>query len=117
LGACTSMTVRLYAERKGWPLDSAIVRVVHHRDAPDAKDRFAREIVLQGQLSPEQRKRLLEVAAHCPVHQTLQRGTQVVPVMAGRALAGGLDPDPDGLEHCRDMSDVCDKADAAAGAA
>jgi putative redox protein len=114
LGACTAMTIRLYAERKGWPLESAVVRVLHHRDAPDAKDRFAREIVLTGALSPEQRRRLVEIAEHCPVHQTLERGSEVVTVLAEQALAGGLDPDP--LEHCRDMNDACDKADAKAGA-
>lgn len=117
LGACTTMTIRLYAERKGWPVDSVIVRVVHHRDAPDGKDRFAREIVLEGQLTPEQRRRLLEIAEHCPVHQTLERGSEVITVLAEHALSGGLDraPEPEFLDHARDMADACDKADAAAG--
>src|SRR5262245_41159216 len=56
LGACTVMTLRLYADRKGWPLKSATVRVLHRRAA---RDRFAREIVLEGPLSDEQRRRLL----------------------------------------------------------
>src|SRR5690349_1628995 len=48
LGACTAMTLRLYAEKKGWPLKSVKVRVVHRRGGLEAKDRFAREIVLEG---------------------------------------------------------------------
>src|SRR5687767_224597 len=44
LGACTAMTLRLYAGRKGWPLERATVRVLHTRVAPENRDRFAREI-------------------------------------------------------------------------
>lgn len=106
LGACTVMTMRLYAERKAWPLVSAKVRVVHHREGPDAKDRFAREIILEGALTPEQRRRLLEIANRCPVHQTLERGSEVITVLAERALAGGLDPEP--TEHMHDMMRACE---------
>jgi putative redox protein len=111
LGACTTMTVRLYAERKGWPLDSVIVRVLHRRPSPEAKDQFAREIVLQGELSPDQRRRLLEIAEHCPVHQTLERGAQVVTVLAEHAPAGGLDPAP--LGHAAAMAAACETLDRA----
>ncbi|HET9948927.1 MAG TPA: OsmC family protein [Longimicrobiales bacterium] len=81
LGACTSMTVSLYARRKEWPLEAVTVRLRHakvHRedcencDRPDAKlDRIEREVELQGSLSAEQRDRLLEIANRCPVHRTL----------------------------------------------
>ena len=106
LGACTTMTLRLYADRKGWPLTSSLVRVVHRSDGLKARDRFAREIVLEGELSPEQRQRLLEIANHCPVHQTLERGSEVVTVLAAAPLAGGLDPEP--LTHATDMIEACE---------
>jgi uncharacterized OsmC-like protein len=69
LGACTSMTVSLYARRKGWPLDAVTVTLRHSKVA-DA-DRIERDLELQGALSEEQRKRLLEIANRCPVHRTL----------------------------------------------
>jgi uncharacterized OsmC-like protein/alpha-beta hydrolase superfamily lysophospholipase len=81
LGACTSMTLRLYAERKGLPLDRVTVRLNHSRiHAADCEncetqegmlDRIDRAIAVAGDLSPEQRIRLLEIADRCPVHRTL----------------------------------------------
>lgn len=107
LGACTAMTVRLYAARKGWPLESVTVRVLHRREGLETKDRFAREIVLVGDLTPEQRSRMLEIANRCPVHETLERGSEIVTILAQKPLAGGLDPEPVGhmnhmIEACRD---------------
>lgn len=85
LGSCTSMTIRMYARRKGWPLDGVRVDVrhdkVHAQDAEHATankiDRFIREIALDGDLDEEQRARLLEIADRCPVHQTLERVSEV----------------------------------------
>jgi putative redox protein len=81
LGACTSMTVSMYARRKGWPLESVTVRLRHSKiDAKDCArcetkeglvDHIEREIVLHGKLDAEQRARLLEIADKCPVHKTL----------------------------------------------
>jgi putative redox protein len=105
LGACTAMTVRLYAERKGWPLDSVVVRVLHGREGLEGTDRFAREIVLQGALSDGQRARLKEIAEKCPVHRTLTRGSQVTTVLARTPLEGKLDPTAD---HYRDMCEACE---------
>jgi putative redox protein len=105
LGACTTMTLRLYAERKGWPLRRATVRVLHRRDGLDARDRFAREIVLEGELSPEQRRRLLEIANRCPVHKTLERGIDVITVLTEQPLEGRLDPEP--MAHLRNMQEAC----------
>jgi len=105
LGACTTMTLRLYATRKAWPLQSVAVRVLHHRDGAEAKDRFAREIVLEGALSPDQRRRLLEIANRCPVHQTLEHGADVITILAEQPLAGGLDPAP--IEHANAMLAAC----------
>jgi putative redox protein len=105
LGACTVMTLRLYADKKAWSLRSATVRVLHRSDGPDTKDRFAREIVLEGDLEPGQRHRLLEIANRCPVHQTLERGSDVITVLAEQPLPGGLDPAP--TDHMNDMIKVC----------
>jgi putative redox protein len=105
LGACTVMTVRLYAERKAWPLRSVSARVVHRRAGLEAKDRFARELVLEGDLTPDQRHRLLEIANRCPVHRTLENGSEVITVLGERPLPGRLDPEP--AEHAQDMNEAC----------
>lgn len=81
LAACTTMTLQMYARRKGWPLDEAQVEVRHskihaddcaHCDTESGKiDRFTREVTVTGDLSDKQRERLLEIANKCPVHRTL----------------------------------------------
>lgn len=81
LGACTSMTLALYARRKQWPLESVTVRLRHSRiHASDCEscetkegklDRIERDIELTGDLAGEQRARLIEIADKCPVHRTL----------------------------------------------
>ena len=88
LGACTSITLRMYADRKKWPLRHLAVRLrrskAHAADSADCDakpgkiDRIEREIELGGDLSEEQRRRLLEIADKCPVHQTLTRRNEVV---------------------------------------
>lgn len=88
LGACTTMTVQMYARRKKWPLDFAVVRLrhekIHAEDCQDCEekqgkiDRFERELELQGELDEEQRQRLLEIAERCPVHRTLHSAVEVV---------------------------------------
>ncbi len=106
LGACTVMTLRLYADKKGWPLESATVRVLHRRGEPETRERFAREIVLVGDLSQEQRARLLEIANRCPVHQTLVHGSDVITVLTEKPRPGGLDPEP--TDHLCHMEDACE---------
>ncbi len=81
LGACTSMTVRMYANHKDWPLDDVRVSLSHSRehvrdceDCPekDSKvDVLERRITLEGDLDEAQRARLIEIANRCPVHRTL----------------------------------------------
>lgn len=83
LAACTVMTVRLYAERKGWVLDHISVRVGHERRTTEARDCFDIELMLEGALDPAQRAKLLDIANRCPVHSTLERGADM------RIAAGG----------------------------
>lgn len=73
LGACTSMTLRMYAERKGLALTGISVALRHDKIDVDgiARDRITRQITLEGDLLPEQRRRLLEIANRCPVHRAL----------------------------------------------
>ena len=73
LGACTSMTLRMYAERKELPLDKVEVELCHERIEVDGQlcDRIRRRITLHGDLSSEQRQRMLEIAGKCPVARTL----------------------------------------------
>ncbi|MEW6167254.1 MAG: OsmC family protein [Pseudomonadota bacterium] len=87
LGACTSMTLRMYAELKKLPLTRVRVRLshrkIHAQDCADCAtqdgkvDEITREIVLEGELSEEQRQRLLEIAIRCPVNRTLNSEVKV----------------------------------------
>lgn len=93
LGGCTAMTLRIYADRKGWPLESVTVRLSHGRiHASDCEeceteegriDRIEREIELAGPLEEDQRRRLLEVADMCPVHRTLKTEVLVENALVG----------------------------------
>ena len=81
LGSCTSMTLRMYADRKQWSLEAIVIRLQHQKiHAADCEecesrngyvDHIEREIELTGELEPDQRQRLLEIANRCPVHRTL----------------------------------------------
>jgi uncharacterized OsmC-like protein/alpha/beta superfamily hydrolase len=87
LGTCTSMTLRLYADRKRLPLDRVTVAVehdkVHADDAAEADgrapslDRFTRVLQLEGALDDAQKTRLAEIAARCPVHRTLEQASRI----------------------------------------
>ena len=94
LGACTSMTLRMYAARKGWPLTGITVRLgqkkIYARDCEDCETksdarivRIEREIELSGDLSAEQKARLIEIAERCPVHRTMMGEKQIVTRLAG----------------------------------
>ena len=87
LGACTAMTVRMYAQRKGWPLEAVEVALQHERmhaqDCADCEtrdgylDHITKNISLQGALTADQRQRLIEISERCPVQKTLQHEVHV----------------------------------------
>ena len=115
LGACTSMTLRLYAERKGWPLQRTRVAVRHDKIAGQTPpDTFARQIGVEGPLDADQVARLFEIADKCPVHRTLEGGARITtapfpvppPAPDGKAVKATAD------EHFRDMDLECRKAGA-----
>lgn len=108
LGACTAITLRLYADRKKWNLTSVIVRLKHEKihatdcvecESPSAKiDHIDREIELVGELDDQQRARLIEIAEHCPVHKTMNIGfritTHVAPRAEGATTAAAMEGTP-----------------------
>ena len=87
LGSCTAMTVRMYAERKQWPLERITVRLrntpAHIKDCVECETavvgprRFDRVVEITGPLTDEQRTRLRQIADRCPVTQTFERGIQI----------------------------------------
>jgi putative redox protein len=87
LGSCTAMTLRLYADRRKWPLDRVQISLQHHKvhaqdcadcdRKPTKMDVVERVLTLEGALTAEQRTKLLEIAERCPVHQTLRGTIQV----------------------------------------
>ncbi len=83
LGACTAMTLRMYANHKQLPLEKIEVRLRHLvRADKETVDKFERVITLHGPLSDEQRARLLDVAERCPVSQTLKRSSLIDSALA-----------------------------------
>jgi len=83
LGSCMSMTMALYARAKQWPLETVVVRLrhsrIHAKDCADCVvrddtmlDRIDTEVHVSGALTPEQQRRLVEIAHRCPVHRTLK---------------------------------------------
>jgi putative redox protein len=96
LGACTSMTVRLYADLKRIPLTRTQVRLHHEKiyatDCAECEtkegriDRIDRAIAFEGDLTAQQRKQLLEIADKCPVHRTLKSEVDIRTVEIGEGV-------------------------------
>lgn len=88
LAACTTMTLRMYAERKGWPVARIRTSVGHAKEiGASPPGLFTRHFSVEGALAPEQRARLAEIADMCPVHRTLTRGARVETVECSEAPA------------------------------
>jgi uncharacterized OsmC-like protein len=109
LGSCTAMTLSLYADRKGWPLESVTVRLnhqkVHARDCEECEtrdgkiDHIGLELELAGPLEVQQRRRLLEIAERCPVHRTLESEVTMETGLAG-IEDGALATNRNGKKFC-----------------
>lgn len=87
LGECTAMTVRWFARQHEWPVEHISVEVSHRKDNVEGReglvDVFVKTVSIEGDdLSLEQRVRLLEVAARCPVHRTLEHGSHITTIEA-----------------------------------
>jgi putative redox protein len=92
LGACTTITLRMYADRKQWNVTNIQVRLSHQKihasDCAECQhkegkiDHITRVIEIEGELSSEQRTRMLEIANKCPVHQTLTSATHITSMLA-----------------------------------
>ena len=91
LGACTAMTLKMYARRKSWPLEDVEVQLshakIHQQDtlAASRLDQMSRQIKLTGPLDDAQRAQLMQIADKCPVHKTLEAGVQIQTTQTSRA--------------------------------
>jgi len=102
LAACTLMTMKLYAKRKGWELDRLNVRVSHQKGNAEQRDRFDRVIEL-GDVTDEQRDGLLKIAQRCPVDLLLERGADVSVTIADAQLSAA---EPDCM-HAQEIDELC----------
>ena len=105
LGTCTTMTVRMYADRKGWPVDEVRTSLRHEkrRDGDDPRvDYIRREVTVEGPLDDGQRARLVEIASRCPVHRTLEAGVRIGTIRKDPESASrGSDPGDSAVTDAR----------------
>jgi putative redox protein len=106
LGACTVMTIKFYANRKGIPVTHVQVIVSHHRRPDTGRDVFQRSIFIDGAADEGQMRQLLSVADRCPVSKTLNAGADIATIRHANAAITGRRVDDD--EHLRAMVAACE---------
>ena len=111
LGACTAMTLSLYARRKKLALTDVQVSVTHRRDAITGRDTFDRALYIEGSLDEAQAARLLEMADRCPVGKTLSAGADITTRLAPR-IEPVVPNRPCDQTHPGAMVQACDEMDA-----
>ncbi|KRB03286.1 OsmC family protein [Lysobacter sp. Root690] len=93
LGACTAITVRMYAARKQWPLNDVQVELQFNPNGkPEAGTELTRVISLHGDLSDEQRERLLQIANACPIHKVLTGEVRIATSLQAAAVSNEAAP-------------------------
>ncbi|WDR06371.1 bifunctional alpha/beta hydrolase/OsmC family protein [Devosia rhodophyticola] len=103
LGACTVMTLRLYADRKSLPITAIRAEVTHNGKGADGRDEFDRQISYDGKLSTDQHESVMRIADKCPVHRTLEASSAVVTHSVVE-----LSPAPDtASQHAEAMDEAC----------
>ena len=105
LGACKTMTIRLYANRKNWALKHVEVAVRHRRSDLNARDVFEVDVNLEGDLDESQRARLMEIAERCPVSVTLTRGADIHSEL--KSQSSNLPPPAENMAHMQCMEESC----------
>jgi putative redox protein len=81
LGACSCITMRMYADRKEWPLESITITVSYERNMETRTSHFKKEVTIEGALDEEQIKRLVQIGEKCPVHFTLSNPITIETVL------------------------------------
>ncbi|MEX0905704.1 MAG: OsmC family protein [Balneolaceae bacterium] len=94
LGSCSAITMKMYADRKNWPVEDIYIELRHHKshaedcaecEKPNARiDHIEKEIILVGDLSAEQVQKLLDISAKCPVHKTLSQKLEITSLVEKR---------------------------------
>lgn len=107
LGACTVMTVKLYAQRKSIAVSRVQVMITHQRDPDSQRDVFERSIFIDGTINEEEMKRLLAAADRCPVSRTLSAGSDIVTSRNQTAIATARRVEDE--THLRAMDRACDE--------
>lgn len=107
LGACTVMTVKFYAQRKGIPVSHVQVMITHQRDPESQRDMFERSIFIDGKVTEEEMTRLLAAADRCPVSLTLSAGSDIVTTRSQTAITTARRVKDD--TYTRAMDRACDE--------
>jgi putative redox protein len=85
LGSCSVITMKMYADRKKWPIEELFIEMLHYKKEiqgddgkPEKQDVIEKEVIIKGDLTEEQIERLVEISKKCPVHKTLMKSVEIV---------------------------------------